>query len=250
MKTIKIIILLLSLYLIACNSHKTKNNLSIENLKGHVKSIKENTFTAVVRLGAIVKDKTQSPIKLWKYNESGNTTEVNFLNQDSTIFYTTNFTHNEKGNVIEGKDGYSKSESYHYDLNGNIDEIIYYKTDSTIRSKSTMRFDKKGNQIEEFHFGADGNLSEKLINKFDEKGSNIEMLVYSPDGSFNSRYTFKYDAQKNKTEEIGYDTDGSILKKSVFKYENFDKAGNWLMQTTILDGKPISIIEREFEYYQ
>ena len=73
--------------------------------------------------------------------------------------------------------------------------------------------------------------------------------IYNPDGIFNNRYAFKYDTKKNKTEDVWYNTDGSIFKKSVYKYENFDTVGNWLLQTTVIDGKPISIIERKFEYY-
>ena len=97
-------------------------------------------------------------------------------------------------------------------------------------------------------YNAEGSLYSKDTYKYDEKGNNIELNFYKTDGSLSSKRTYKYDEKGNKIELNFYKTDGSLSSKQTYKYE-FDTMGNWIKQTTIIDGKPSYLSERMIEYY-
>ena len=155
----KIILVILSvLCLVSCNQSEKKNDLTEENLKGKVKSIKETTYEAVDKFGQI---------------EKGD------VLVDSSAVYTDDGRfkiYNEKGNKIE--------ENY-YNSNGSL---IY---------KNTYKYDEKGNKIEEYHYDEDGKFNYKTTYKYDEKGNTIEINNYNSDGRLDSKYTYKYKYDKN-----------------------------------------------------
>ena len=93
----KIILAILSvLRLVSCKQSEKKNDLTEENLKGKVKSIKETPYEAVDKFGQIEKG--------------------NVLYDDGTSFTI----YNEKGNIIEEN---------HYDSNGRLDSKYTYEYD-------------------------------------------------------------------------------------------------------------------------
>ena len=108
----KIILATLSvLCLVSCNQlekkteKKTekKNDLTEENLKGKVKSIKETTYKAVEKFGQIEKgDVLNNDFNI--YNEKGNNIEGNGYDYDSDGIlddYKYTYKYDEKGNNIE-----------------------------------------------------------------------------------------------------------------------------------------------------
>ena len=232
----KIILATLSvLCLVSCNQleKKTekKNDLTEENLKGKVKSIKETPYDAIEKFGQLEKgDVSYSvffPSSFTIYNEKGNKIEVNGYNPDGSLYSKTTYKYDEKGNKIEQNK---------YNSNGSLDY------------KSTYKYDEKGSNIEENRYNSDGSLIVKYTYKYDEKGNIIEVNGNHPDGSFLSKSTFKYDKKGNKIEEnINYATDW-LDSKSTYKYE-YDKNNNWIQQVEYKNNKPIQITERIIEYY-
>ena len=207
----------------SCNQSEKKNDLTEENLKGKVKSIKETTYKAVDKFGQIEKgDVLNNYFNI--YNEKGNKIEDNFYDSDGNL---------------------SSKDTYEYDEKGNNIEKNNYDSDGSLNSKTTYKYDKKGNKIEDNSYDSDGSLNSKTTYKYDEKGNNIEKNNYDSDGSLNSKTTYKYDEKGNMIE---YNTDGRFGEKYTYKYE-YDKNNNWIQQVTYEDNKPIQITERIIEYY-
>ena len=166
----KIILATLSvLYLVSYGQSKKKNDLTEENLKGKVKSIKETTYEAVDKFGQI---------------EKGNVFYDRFsllFNSPFTIIY------NEKGNKIEKN---------------------YYNSDGSLKSKTTYKYDKKGNNIEENTYDSDSRLNFKATYKYDKKGNNIEYNICYSDGSLDKttyKYKYEYDKNNNWTQQVTYE---------------------------------------------
>lgn len=141
----KIILATLSvLCLVSCNQleKKTekKNDLTEENLKGKVKSIKETPYDAIEKFGQLEKgDVSYSvffPSSFTIYNEKGNKIEVNGYNPDGSLYSKTTYKYDEKGNTIEQNIYYHGSRpaenysyKYEYDKNNNwTQEIEYFNT--------------------------------------------------------------------------------------------------------------------------
>ena len=224
----KIILAILSvLRLVSCKQSEKKNDLTEENLKGKVKSIKETPYEAVDKFGQI---------------EKGN------VLYDDFIFPFT--IYDEKGNKIEeyhyDEDGnLSSKDTYEYDEKGNNIERNWYDSDGRLGYKLIYKYNEKGNIIEENYYDSNGSLSYKTTYKYDKKGNKIEDNSYDSDGSLNSKTTYKYDEKGNMIE---YNTDGRFGEKYTYKYE-YDKNNNWIQQVTYEDNKPIQITERIIEYY-
>ena len=110
-----------------------KNDLTEENLKGKVKSIKETTYKAVDKFGQIEKgDVLNNYFNI--YNEKGNKIEDNSYDSDGRLHSKYTYKYDEKGNMIEENwyesDGslYEKhTYKYEYDKNNNWTQRIEYK---------------------------------------------------------------------------------------------------------------------------
>ena len=141
----KIILAILSvLRLVSCKQSEKKNDLTEENLKGKVKSIKETPYEAVDKFGQIEKgnvlydDGTSFTI----YNEKGNIIEENYYDSDGNLSSKDTYEYDENGNNIEKNnyDSNGKLDSkytYEYDKNNNWTQRIEYK--NTIPHRITER---------------------------------------------------------------------------------------------------------------
>ena len=188
----KIILAILSvLYLVSYGQlekkSEKKNDLTEENLKGKVKSIKETPYEAVEKFGQIEKgDMLNTYFTIFTiYNKKGNTIEENDYNSDGSLFSKFTYKYDEKGNIIEKND---------------------YDSDGSLNYKTTYKYDEKGNMIEANFYNSDGSLSFKLTYKYDEKGNMIEATYYNSDGRLDSKTTYKYEYDKNNnwTQRIQY----------------------------------------------
>ena len=165
-----------------------KNDLTEENLKGKVKSIKETLYEAVDKFGQIEKgnvlyDAFTFPFTI--YDEKGNNIEENHYDSDGRLSYKYIYKYDKKGNNIEEN---------HYDSDGRLDSKYIYK------------YDEKGNKIEENRYDSNGRLSQKTTYKYDEKGNTIEKNDYDSDGRPAENYSYKYEYDKNNnwTQRIEY----------------------------------------------
>ena len=189
----KIILVILSvLCLVSCNQSEKKNDLTEENLKGKVKSIKETTYEAVDKFGQIEKGDIlvdSSAVytddgRFKIYNEKGNKIEENYYNSNGRLYSKTTYKYDEKGNMIE--------------------DNFYDSDDGSLIYKNTYKYDKKGNKIEEYHYDEDGKFNYKYTYKYDEKGNIIEENHYDSNGRLDSKYTYEYDKNNNWTQRIEY----------------------------------------------
>ena len=210
-----VIYLLSILFLISCTTNdKGKNDLSVENLRGSVKSLKETTYRAVDKFGQLSK---------------GEKTGIS----DNQMF--------DDGSL-------SSKHTVKYDDKGNQNERNLYNSDGILRSKETVKYDDKGNLIEWNSYNSDGSLSYKETNKYDDKGNRIEENWYNSDGSLSHKYTNKYDDKGNQNERNKYNSDGSLSYEATFEYI-YDEKNNWIKRILFWEDIPKKIVEREIEYY-
>ena len=159
-----IIFLLSILFLISCaNNEKEKNDLSKENLKGNVKSVKKNSFVAVDKFGEISKGgrlKEQDFMNHQIFDNKGNQTERNGYYSDGSLSNKWTYKHDDKGNQIE-RIGYDSDGSffnkwtYKDDDNGNlIESNIIYDSDGSLSFKYNYEYtyDEKNNWIKCIEF--------------------------------------------------------------------------------------------------
>ena len=181
----KIILAILSvLYLVSYGQLEKKNDLTEENLKGKVKSIKETTYKAVDKFGQIKKGNVLNNY-FTIYNKKGNTIEGNEYYSDGSLNYKTTYKYDEKGNKIEKNT---------------------YKYDGSLNYKTTYKYDEKGNKIEKNIDGSVDRLGYKYTYKYDEKGNTIEQNIYYHGSRPAENYSYKYEYDKNNnwTQEIEY----------------------------------------------
>ena len=222
----KIILAILSvLYLVSYGQLEKKNDLTEENLKGKVKSIKETTYKAVDKFGQIKKG--------------------NVLNNYFTIY-------NKKGNTIEGNEYYSDGSlndktTYKYDEKGNKIEKNNYYYSGRLDSKTTYKYDEKGNNIEENIYYYDG-YGYKTTYKYDEKGNKIEKNIDGSVDRLGYKYTYKYDEKGNTIEQNIYYHGSRPAENYSYKYE-YDKNNNWTQEIEYFNTIPVYITERIIEYY-
>ena len=134
----------------SCNQSEKKNDLTEENLKGKVKSIKETTYKAVDKFEQIEKgDVLNNYFNI--YNEKGNKIEDNFYDSDGNL---------------------SSKDTYEYDEKGNKIEENWYNSDGSLDSKYTYKYDEKGNIIEENYHNSNGRLYEKHTYKYEYDKNN------------------------------------------------------------------------------
>ena len=257
----KIILATLSvLCLVSCNQleKKTekKNDLTEENLKGKVKSIKETPYDAIEKFGQLEKgDVSYSvffPSSFTIYNEKGNKIEVNGYNPDGSLYSKTTYKYDEKGNKIE-KNTYKYDGSlnykttYKYDEKGNKIEKNNYYYSGRLDSKTTYKYDEKGNNIEENIYYYDG-YGYKTTYKYDEKGNKIEKNIDGSVDRLGYKYTYKYDEKGNTIEQNIYYHGSRPAENYSYKYE-YDKNNNWTQEIEYFNTIPVYITERIIEYY-
>lgn len=219
--TNKVKIALFILFLILGYSSKEqvfKPDLKAYKLKGKVKSINVKNYLPEERNGKITKGKQ--------------------IRAAYMLF-------NEKGNIIEFGDETGK-DTYKYDQNGYLSELILNRKDAGPFKKYTYKFDNRGKQIESatydslgsmntentFQYNGEGyvtqwnqlnpngSLDQKVMYKNDQRGNQVEADYYNSDGSLSSKNTFKYDDRGNQIESNSYNPTGSILNKYSRKYDD------------------------------
>ena len=258
----KIILATLSvLYLVSYGQlekkSEKKNDLTEENLKGKVKSIKETTYKAVDKFGQIKKgnvfyDGFSSPFTII-YNEKGNQIKICRYDKYGKIDNKNTYKYDEKGNIIEHNtydDGRLVfKDIYKYDEKGNKIEKNHYYYDGRLDYKTTYKYDEKGNNIEEniYDYDYDG-YGSKYTYKYDEKGNNIEKNYYGSNGRLDYKNTYKYDEKGNNIEENTYYYDDRPIENYSYEYE-YDKNNNWTQKIQYRNTIPNSITERIIEYY-
>lgn len=195
--------------------------------------------------------------KMSKYDGNGNKTELTIdrigfgeddeiqaLNRNQKIIYR----YDEKGNQTETKNG-GNTTLFVYDEKGNCTEQNYYDGALNLVHKYTYMYDDKGNVTEENYCEEDHKLVHKYTFKYDAKGNVTEYNFYNEDGELDYMSTFNYDEIGDLIEESTYGAEGCYLEGNrIFKYE-YDKYGNWIKMTILVNNVLKTIGERVIEYY-
>lgn len=210
------------------------------------------------------------------YNERGNKLEETSYNSDGTLYEKYIYKYDKKGNKIEfnwynSNGSLSNRKTYKHDDIGNLIEEIHYFSDGNLDEKNTYKYDNQRNRIEENWVNSGGNKSKNtykydanrnIIESILDDGYNYEKHTYRYDkkdyliedkslyekGSLPNKHAYKYDDKGNRIEEIFYTENGAVYSKKTWKYV-YDNTGNWLKKTAFENNKPMSITEREIEYY-
>lgn len=227
------------------------NDLEKENIKGKVSFIEEMEYNSLEKNGKIEKGDLLDK-QNYKYNDSGNITELNYIGID--IFgWKMTYIYNEFGIKIEGNTFDNNGVlvhkiNYKFDQKGYLIEENYYSESiDDISHTYTYKYDDRGNMIEINYYISESGLYSKSTYNYDESGNRIEANYFNKDGVINTKATFKYDESGNLI-ETNSNYNNSITKRS-FKYE-FDNEGNWVVKYHFDDDdNPIFITERTIEYY-
>ncbi len=224
----------------SCTENKIENNLTEENLKGKVKSVKEVSYDAIEKFGEVAKGRVLNwgrENKQMIYSEKGSKIEENHFNSKGELEWKYMYKYDEKDNQIEESVYDSKGElvrknTFKYDeKNNKIEENGYNSNRELVYGYIyTYKYDNKGNQVEckQNKHNSEGQLEPKmwtklLIYKYDEKGNLIEEKECNYNGELCNKNTYKYDKKRNKIEEQIYNFVGELNYKYNYKY---DERGN------------------------
>ncbi|MDR7210994.1 hypothetical protein [Flavobacterium piscis] len=194
-------------------------------LKGAIKTIEQRGFKAIEKFGEIMSENSMNDIydfnSLIQFDKIGNIISINLLDLEGSIKQKTykTFLNGNEPVIIKG---YKFNETYRFDENNNISEIIYNNEDET--------------------------LNFKVINKFNNLNDLIEQKVYEKDGVLNSIEKRKYDSFGNVTEINQYMSNTKKTTTETVKYF-FDSQNNWIKKIRIYEGELYTVIERKIIYY-
>lgn len=188
---------------------------------------------------------------VYKYDELGNKIESHTYDTLNRVTYASLYTYDQQGNPLSrqytGVREYKETYTYVYDK---AKRPLYVKMVSTGGNWEQKEYSYYGDTlVDESWKGFFGNGHVQTV-----YNSKKQMVTYRSPGdntSLSFDNTYKYDAAGNKI-MIMQTQDKKVLESpysSQFEYV-YDDKGNWIKKTTIsLDGKPMSAIEREIEYY-
>ena len=279
MKTVKIIASCL-LFAVVCscssNKKKTDNDLIKRNLKGAVKSVKEEGFELILGDNELTKgNKTlySDPDVVLLFNKDGFLTRKQVLNPDGSIMNTYIYEYDKKNQLVKEtkytatenidrvftyvyKDGKLESQTINTAL-GSVEYVdkYSYPTEMSMKQES---FDKSGNLMYFFDYEYDKNKN--MTKKDWHVNNNIVQTLYVYDdknqlmtqteineNEIETKWEYAYDEYGNVIVEITTFFDGSQLRRDMM-YE-FDAQGNWIIKLTFENDNPLFVTERTIEYY-
>ena len=259
----------------------SKSDLRNENLNGKISSIAEYSYQAINNLGKFEKGQRLREHdfeydKITSYNEQGYKISEKRYNSDGVLKEEYHYTYNDDGllqNVINissdgqktGTDIYiyqdkvlmekqmiseifpslNRTIKYKYDSNGRIIEEF----GGFVPYISQKKYDDKGNIVELKSYRKDMVLLWEHHYKYNNKGILIEERAASiGDDYIEMVYKYEYDNRLNITKKQIFNINADLEKSLQFSYQ-YDKHGNWIGKTLIIDGEPKFIIERQISYF-
>jgi len=199
-------------------------------------------------------------------DENNNVIESKRIDEDGED-YTTLYELNKEGKVIKtyikfilnkrkSKEAQSKFQNkernineFRYDERGNmILQLNYNTSTNNIRSKQVYKYDDRNYLIEYKNYS---NISDttnyiKVVYDYNNKGfKTYEKESTTNDSTFSVIKTF-YNKDDYIIRTIIIDND--ITKTLDFKYK-FDKKGNWIKITKLINGEPFYTWVRKIKYY-
>jgi hypothetical protein len=164
----------------------------------------------------------------YKFDDVGKPTEALKYNDDSTFCYKALFTYREDGLLAGQKQ---------YDIHDSLNLRIVYL------------YDEKGNKVAESSYWENGKLLNKYTYVYNGQGLEASRNFYNADSALVMRATYAYNDSGYKKEEHKYGDEDEKGWLTTYSYDAYDKQGNWVSRTTMVDGKPASITKRVITYY-
>jgi hypothetical protein len=238
------------LFIQFCWAQTAKNSLTKQNLKGRVKKIESSLFyipSDSIKLDTLVPHDKFIDL----FDEKGNEVEYSYFGKDGILVSKSIKKYNEKNENIE-EDYFTKGEVleattiYKYDDKGNLIESNHeFIPDKAHSNKTLYKYDEKGNNVEDEVYNNDGNLKYKDTYKYDSKGNKTEVNYWrKKDDTISAKWTYSYNEAGNLVHQGTY-PHGDVLEiESVFTYDNFDKIGNWQLQTSKGKSKKYATLSR------
>ena len=136
---------------------------------------------------------------------------------------------------------------FNCDGSGNVTKEEAYNQEGTLQYAAFYVYDQAGRQIESSLLRED--FSAKITSTYDSKGRLFEEEQHMVD----QQQTTQNKARYRYNGHGDYDRILSLLNRNYAQKNNFeykyDKKGNWIGRFEYQDGKPITIIERQIEYF-
>ena len=205
-----------------------KNDLTMQKLKGTIKTVTELEYAVVAGAKEPVKD-TLKVKGVCKYNADGNRTEYVTYSAAGAVLSRSVFSYNDSGMLVNVK---------------------RYRGDGGLNVTTTYKYDKAGNETEESNTDPSGTEFMTGKSRYDLKGNRIVYDRYNQFGHLFLKSNFKFDKKGNEIEEREFDSHQSLQFRTTFEYDNYDKKGNWLWRVTYKNDMPRTIVEREIGYGQ
>ncbi len=229
---------------------KIVNDLTIQGLKGHIKSVAEYDYKLDERSGILDKSLVSKTIHL--FSDNGNEQETILYNGDGRINTDEKFSYNQLGQKkemrkVNASDSLLERTIYYYNAINRDTENISYNSSDALEGKESYKYDEKGNRIEEAHNFPEPKRNYKIVSVFDGSNNAVEERFYDSYDTLVSLFKQQYDATGNLTGTKYYDH-GTLVDERT-KFENYDKEKNWLKETIFLKDKPVNTVERTIEYY-
>jgi len=245
-----------------------ENDLSIELLRGKVKSCTVATYSIVSRNGTESRRFLQR--RRTEYNMSGFKTKVTtHYDEAGQIKSSWEGKYDDKGELISdspdkwktvevAKDG-SRTETIR--SGSRFIEIKKYGTDKLLREKvmtdldgklitsATIAYNSKGYKSKEEDYGSNGKLSQTILYIYDDFDNVVEIQFYNA-ALQTSKITYTYAPNNGPMLERNlYNTmHGSPQLSKGEKFSKPDKHNNWLQSRETFSGDAVLKI-REIEYY-
>lgn len=260
MRSIIILIVLISSVYPFVAIGQVQNDLVRQNLSGNVKSLTEYNYSVKKvhgKLQELLTGKSRS-----NYNNHGNKTEEYIYNADASIDtravytydnglliqedsynpdgskgFTNIYKYDKKGNIVSVKlyDGYGglflRTTSEYDDNDNEIEEINYAqvaekdKHKDVVLNKTTWQYDDKGNMVKELYYDGDSAVTKTTTYMYDNSGN--KTVQEKTESGTSLKTTYKYDSRGKQTEEDQYDASGNIVVKIT---SNYDDKGNEVEQ--------------------
>lgn len=264
----KIFLVIIALIIFQSTSKIQDNDLSIELLKGKVKSC-----TVTLYIGdndGSKKDVFVNKIKT-EYNQKGYKTRITSIKAPENIKKVYDYKYDDKGELIgdhmqgsktiEKEKGGGKTETRisetglislrKYNAQNYLLERITKDQNEKLLSKSIITNDNNGNIIKEESYNSLGKLTQTTIRQYDKHNNNVEMIIFDNSGG-KWTITHKYGLDNGPLIEKRSITEtkrGYSQQMTITKYSDSDKNNNWLKSVETKEFGEVTIKVREIEYY-
>lgn len=242
-----------------------KNDLETYTLKGRVKTCTEYHHEINdPKFLKVFNPKIKQTITTSFYNREGYRTKMmnSTIDKSDKVIYFSSYTYDDMKarqerevlaarHIIYNSFGQA-SVIYPYNI-GQKDTIYYLDKKGKLRLRYVYHYDKNQDIII-------GKAVYKTLCRYDKYNYRIEEIDLDAKGQRISKKNYQYDSRGNVLLEIDSAVKrigaASIDKKAKSKiytinyaYKNFDRAGNWLQKTTVVNNQRSYSTKRKIKYY-